>query len=126
MIARIGDWPSNIILTLRLRPVPPCLASTTRGSHAHRRRATAALGTDPAGPTARPFGLDADDIIGGQPAAIETRPGEDGTTITWWQLSQPGFPDQWIELHAEIAGLEPDTSAMLEQINAVIDTVSFP
>ena len=74
----------------------------------------------------RPFGLDADDIIGGQPAAIETRRGEEGTTITWWQLSPPGFPDQWIELHAEISGLELDRTAMLEQINAVIDTVSFP
>ena len=74
----------------------------------------------------RPFGLDADAIIGGQPAAIETRPGEDGTTITWWQLSPPGFPDRWIEIHAEVAGLELDQAAMLARINAVIETVSFP
>ncbi|MBA2266668.1 MAG: J domain-containing protein, partial [Chloroflexi bacterium] len=52
----------------------------------------------------RPFGLDADDIIGGTPAAFEIREGEEDTIIAWWQLSPPGFPDRWIEVRAVIAG----------------------
>lgn len=74
---------------------------------------------------ARPFGLDADDIIGGQPAAFEIRQSEDDTTIAWWQLSPPGFPDRWIEIRADIGGQRLEQTAMLDEIQAVLDTLQF-
>ena len=72
----------------------------------------------------RPFGLDADDIIGGEPAARNVRTHDD-TTTAWWQLSPPGFPDRWIEVRAEIAGLRRERDVMLARIEAVLDTVAF-
>ncbi|MGH2386070.1 MAG: J domain-containing protein, partial [Candidatus Limnocylindria bacterium] len=74
---------------------------------------------------ARPFGLDADDIIGGEPAAREVREGEDETSIVWWQLSPPGFPDRWIEIRAEIGGQRLEQATMLDEIQAVLDTIQF-
>ena len=57
--------------------------------------------------TTRPYGLDADEIDRRQPAAFERRDARPGDAVAWWQLSPPGFPDRWIEVHADIAGLEP-------------------
>lgn len=74
---------------------------------------------------ARPFGLDADDIIGGKPAAFEVRQSADDTTIAWWQLSPPGFPDRWIEIRADIGGQRLEQAAMLDEINAMLATISF-
>ncbi|MGQ0608698.1 MAG: J domain-containing protein [Chloroflexota bacterium] len=74
---------------------------------------------------ARPFGLDADDIIGGEPAAREIRGSEDDASIVWWQLSPPGFPDRWIEIRAEIAGQHLEQATMLDEIQAVLDTIQF-
>jgi hypothetical protein len=74
---------------------------------------------------ALPFGLDADDIIGGEPAATEIRQGEDGTTILWWQLSPPGFPDRWIEIRADIAGQNLEQDEVRAQIGAIIATIDF-
>lgn len=74
---------------------------------------------------ALPFGLDADDIIGGEPAATEIRQGEDGTTILWWQLSPPGFPDRWIEIRADIAGQNLEQGEMRVRIDAIIATIDF-
>ena len=73
----------------------------------------------------RPFGLDADDIIGGEPAAFEIRQSEDDTTIAWWQLSPPGFPDRWIEIRADIGGQRLEQTTMLDEIQAVLDTIEF-
>ena len=56
--------------------------------------------------TARPYGLDADRIIGGNPAAFEIRNAARESAVAWWQLSPPDFPDRWIEVRADIAGLE--------------------
>ncbi len=74
---------------------------------------------------ALPFGLDADAIIGGEPAATEIRQGPDGTTILWWQLSPPGFPDRWIEIRADITGQEIEQTEMLMQIDAIMASISF-
>jgi DnaJ domain len=72
----------------------------------------------------RPFGLDADAMIGGRPAATEFRRVEDGA-VAWWQLSPPGFPDRWIEVRADIGGQPLDWDRMLGQIQAVLDSVEF-
>ncbi|MBA2266187.1 MAG: hypothetical protein H0W17_07320, partial [Chloroflexi bacterium] len=63
--------------------------------------------------------------IGGTPAAFEIREGEEDTIIAWWQLSPPGFPDRWIEVRAVIAGQEPERNEMLDEIQAVLDTLQF-
>jgi len=75
--------------------------------------------------TARPFGLDADAIIGGKPAVFESRQSGDDTIIAWWQLSPSGFPDRWIEVRAEVAGLRLEQAAILDEIWAVLDTLQF-
>ena len=74
--------------------------------------------------TSRPFGLDADAIIGGKPAAYESRETRD-SAVVWWQLSPPGFPDRWIEVSAEVSGQELDRTEMLEAIGAVIESLEF-
>ncbi len=79
--------------------------------------------TDPV--VARPFGLDADDIIGGQPAVFELDHRDDGTTVAWWQLSSPDFPDRWIEVRAEIGGQLPERAEMVDEIRAVLETLRF-
>ena len=73
----------------------------------------------------RPFGLDADAIIGGKPAAMEMREVEAGRAIAWWQLSPPGFPDRWIEVHAEVAGQQLERTEMIDRINAMLESVDF-
>jgi len=65
-------------------------------------------------------------LIGGAPAAFEVRQGEDDTYIALWQLSPPGFPDRWIEVRADIGGRRLEQAALLDDIRAVLDTVSFP
>ena len=72
-----------------------------------------------------PFGLDADAIIGGQPAAATTERPTADTLVLWWQLSPPGFPDRWIELRAEIGGADRDVEDVVEQLQALLETVEF-
>ncbi|MEA2651277.1 MAG: molecular chaperone DnaJ [Chloroflexota bacterium] len=75
--------------------------------------------------TSRPFGLDADAIIGGEPAAFEIREERRDSITYWWQLSPPGFPDRWIEVSAEVNGLELDREAVLEDLSAVMNSIEF-
>ncbi len=75
--------------------------------------------------THRPYGLDADDIIGGQPAAIERHTLGPEATEFWWQLSPPGFPDRWIEVHAVVAGLGPEQDGVLGEIGAMLESLEF-
>jgi hypothetical protein len=64
-------------------------------------------------------------MIGGQPAAMEMREVEAGRAIAWWQLSPPGFPDRWIEIHAEVAGQQLERTEMIDRINAMLESVDF-
>ena len=73
----------------------------------------------------RPFGLDADAIIGGKPAALEFREVGEERAMIWWQLSPPGFPDRWIEVSAEVSGQELEREAMLDAIGGVIASLEF-
>ena len=73
----------------------------------------------------RPFGLDADDIIGGHPAAFEIRRSGDDLTTAWWQLSPPGFPDRWIEILADVRGQELEEVRVMAEIGAVLETIEF-
>jgi hypothetical protein len=75
--------------------------------------------------TNRPYGLDADDMIGGQPAAIERHILGPETTEVWWQLSPPGFPDRWIEVHAVVAGLGPEQDEVLGEIAHMLESLEF-
>jgi hypothetical protein len=72
----------------------------------------------------RPAGLDADRIIGGQPAVYEQRGTEDGV-IAWWQLSPPGFPDRWIEVHAVIGGSGSDLEDIYTSVDAMVESIEF-
>ena len=74
--------------------------------------------------TRRPYGLDVDEIIGEEPAAFrwESTPTR---SIAWWQLSPPGFPDQWIEVHAEMRDYALNRTAALDEIEAMLQTVEF-
>jgi hypothetical protein len=72
----------------------------------------------------RPGGLDADAVIGGRPAALEQRPLDNDTTVFWWQLSPPGFPDRWIEVTAVLGG-DPDESGALADIGPLLDSLEF-
>jgi hypothetical protein len=73
----------------------------------------------------RPFGLDADAIIGGKPAAFEQQIVDERTTLLWWQLSSPGFPDRWIEVRAVVRGLSLDRDDAEASIRAVLETVEL-
>lgn len=73
----------------------------------------------------RPYGLHADAIIGGQPAAFEMRPSEDGTLAAWWQLSPPGFPDRWIEIRADVSGPEIEEAEVLAEVGEMLGTIEF-
>ena len=68
---------------------------------------------------------DGDLVISGQPAAANQRRVDDDTTVAWWQLSPPGFPDRWIEVNAEISGQDPEADEMLALINQLLATVAF-
>ena len=73
----------------------------------------------------RPFGLDADAIIGGKPAAFELREVADDSVVAWWQLSPPGFPDRWIEVRAEISGQEIEREGMLGALGGLMASLEF-
>ena len=73
----------------------------------------------------RPFGLDADDIIGGFPAAYEIRRAGNDVTTAWWQLSPPGFPNRWIEILADVRGQELEEARVMAEIGAVLETIEF-
>ena len=75
--------------------------------------------------TARPAGLSADGIIAGRPAAIERREVDEDTTIVWYQLSPPDFPDRWIEVTAVVRGLSLDQAHVLDEIGRLLDTFEF-
>jgi hypothetical protein len=75
--------------------------------------------------TSRPYGLDADAIIGGKPAASELRIVDEDTTVAWWQLSPPGFPDRWIEIRADIGGMEREREQVVGDINAILESMTF-
>lgn len=72
----------------------------------------------------RPYGLDAQRMIAGAPAAFRLRRSGDDATA-WWQLSPPGFPDRWVEVQAEIVGKQLEQNEMLTQIESVLQTVEF-
>ena len=73
----------------------------------------------------RPFGSDADAIIGGRPAAATSERPNANTLVLWWQLSPPRFPDRWIEVRAEIGGADRDVEEAVEQVEALLDTIEF-
>ncbi len=72
----------------------------------------------------RTYGLDAQRIIGDEPAAFRLRRLTD-SAIAWWQLSPPGFPDRWIEVEATIGGQVLEQDAVMRQIEAMLATVEF-
>jgi hypothetical protein len=73
---------------------------------------------------ADPDDLDAGEV-GGAPSAYRVeRVGRPFATV-WWQLSPPGFPDRWIEVRADISGLQREREALLEEIRAMLDSLEF-
>ena len=72
----------------------------------------------------RPFGRDAERIIGGEPAAFELRRSEEGA-IAWWQLSPPGFPDRWIEVRAFLGGGRFEQDRGVRGIDEILRTLRF-
>ena len=75
--------------------------------------------------TRRPYGLDADGIIGGKPAAFEVVQTQD-VFVVWWQLSPPGFPDRWIEVRADFRASHPiDRERIFPTIQALLESVEF-
>ena len=73
----------------------------------------------------RPFGLDADDVIGGKPAVVEVTQVDD-VYVAWWQLSPPGFPDRWIEVRADFrARRQIDVDRIFPALQARLDSVQF-
>ena len=91
----------------------------------HRRDAASGQSRSRPGP----YGLDADDIIGGQPGSHQPGhtlgPCRRPSLSSWWQLSPPGFPDRWIEVNAEIGGQEFERQEMIASIEAVLETLEF-
>lgn len=73
--------------------------------------------------TARP-GRDADRIIGGQPAVFDLRRHRDGADA-WWQLSPPGFPERWIEVHASLGGGRIEQDRAVRTIDDMLQTLQF-
>ena len=75
--------------------------------------------------TSRPYGLDADDIIGGEPAVLEVTQVDD-VYVAWWQLSPPGFPDRWIEVRADFrVSRQIDVDRIFPALQALLDSVEF-
>ena len=72
----------------------------------------------------RPFGRDAERIIGGEPAAFELRRSDDGA-IAWWQLSPPGFPDRWIEVEALLGGGRFEQDRGVRAVDEMLLTLRF-
>ena len=75
--------------------------------------------------TARPAGLSADAIIAGRPAAIEREVVDADTTVIWYQLSPPDFPDRWVEVTAVVRGLELEQAEVSDEITRLLDTIEF-
>jgi hypothetical protein len=73
---------------------------------------------------ADPENLDAEEI-GGEPAAFRIERSGRRETVAWWQLSPPGFPDRWIEVRADIAGLQRERQDLFDEIVAVLDSLEF-
>lgn len=73
---------------------------------------------------ADPADLDAGEI-GGAPAAFRIERESRRETVAWWQLSPPGFPDRWIEVRADITGLQREREDFLEEIVGVLDSLEF-
>jgi hypothetical protein len=74
--------------------------------------------------TRRPYGLDVARVIGGEPAAFRFTGGTDAA-VGWWQLSPPGFPERWIEVHAELSGGRLEQQTLLTEVDAFLQTVEF-
>jgi hypothetical protein len=75
--------------------------------------------------TTRPYGLDADAMIGGKPAAVEITEVDD-VFVAWWQLSPPGFPDRWIEVRADFRAPHPiDRDRIFGALTSLMDSVEF-
>jgi hypothetical protein len=73
----------------------------------------------------RPYGLDADAMYGGRPAAFEREEVDARTEVLWWQLSSPGFPDRWIEVRAVVRGLALDREAVRGEIEVLLESVEL-
>jgi DnaJ-like protein len=71
-----------------------------------------------------PAGLGTDATIGGEPAAFRWQSTDDGA-VAWWQLSPPGFPERWIEVHASLGGRELEQRDGLEKVNDILRTLRF-
>jgi hypothetical protein len=71
-----------------------------------------------------PDDLDAGEI-GGAPAAFRVERSGRRETVAWWQLSPPGFPDRWIEVRADIAGLQGERQELFDDIVAVLESLEF-
>ena len=72
----------------------------------------------------RTYGLDAQRIIGDEPAAFRLQRLTD-SAIAWWQLSPPGFPDRWIEVEADIGGKMLEQNSVMRDIEEMLATVEF-
>ena len=73
---------------------------------------------------ADPEDLDAGEI-GGAPAAFRIERAGRRETVAWWQLSPPGFPDRWIEVRADIAGLQTERQEFFDEIVTVLESLEF-
>jgi hypothetical protein len=73
---------------------------------------------------ADPDDLDAPEI-GGAPAAFRVERSGRRETVAWWQLSPPGYPDEWIEVRADIAGLQRERQDLFDEIVAVLESLEF-
>ena len=83
-------------------------------------------GEPPADPVVQlPVGRHRRTTIGGAPAAFRWMSTDDGA-VAWWQLSTPGFPDRWIEVHASLGAVSLEQRDGLEKVNALLRTVQFP
>ncbi len=75
--------------------------------------------------TARPYGLDADAMIGGKPAVVEITEVQD-VYVAWWQLSPPGFPDRWIEVRADFRAPHPiDRDRIFVALQELVGSMEF-
>jgi hypothetical protein len=73
---------------------------------------------------ADPDDLDAGDV-GGAPSAFRIERESRRETVAWWQLSPPGFPDRWIEIRADIAGLQRERQDFFDDIVAMLESLEF-
>jgi hypothetical protein len=71
-----------------------------------------------------PEDLDADEV-GGAPAAFRVERSGRRETVAWWQLSPPGFPDRWIEVRADIAGLQRERQDLFDEVVEMLESLEF-